>query len=156
MPEGFQIEGTEQFRAAAKALNELGDREVRKAVYRSFREIAKPLGEAARDSGAEAMPHRGGLSARVAASKVGIRNSTTGRNPGVAIILTTREGYKLGYLNQGSLRHPVFGHRKTWRGQTVPAGKFTEGFEKGADKVRAKVIDALETTTSEAMRKAGL
>lgn len=153
MTDGIRVEGTEQFARAAKALNELGDRGVRRAVYKGFRETARPLGEAARAGGAAAMPKRGGMSARIAAARIGQTNATTGSNPRIVVSLATREGYDLPGLNRGTLRHPVFGHRKTWRSQAVKAGAFTDAFEAQAPRARAAVIRQLEQVTAEAVRK---
>lgn len=153
MAEGLRIEGTEHFKRAAQALNELGDRGVRRAVYKGFREVGKPLGEAARAAGAAAMPRRGGMAARVAAARIGQTNATTGANPRVVVRLSTAEGYDLPGLNRGTLRHPVFGRRNTWRSQPVAPNSFTDGFEAGAPQARDAVIRQLEQVTAEAVRK---
>lgn len=150
---GVTVEGTEQFKAAAHALNQLGDRDVRRAVYAGFREVGQPLGIRSRDAGAAAMPRRGGLSARLRQARVGQQNATTGSNPRVVIRISAREGYDLPALDRGQLRHPVFGRRNVWREQAVPAKAWSTEFEKGAPEVRDKVIAQLEDVTQKAMRK---
>jgi hypothetical protein len=136
------IEGTEQFKAAAQALNEAADKLLRKEVYAAFRTAARPLGETIVKQGAAALPKKGGLSARVAAAKVGQSNATTGKNPKVAISIRTREGYALAAMDRGILRHKVFNTGR-WVTQKITPGAFTKPFEAGADDVRKEVLAAL-------------
>ena len=112
-------------------------------MYRAFREAAKPLGQKIVERGAATLPHRGGLSARVAQSKVTQSNATTGKNPKVMLRVKTREGYDLKAMDRGQLRHPVYG-RPVWVRQNVPAGEFTKPFEQGSEDVRRQVLAALE------------
>lgn len=118
------------------------------------------------------MPHRGGLSARVAASTVGQRNVLMGGSPGVELLLRQREGYRLDQMDAGRLRHPVFarGHmaqtvthrgkkrrmqgprlQRRWVSQAVPAKAFTTPFEEGAPKVRAALVREINKAVDEAM-----
>jgi hypothetical protein len=152
-------QGTAGFAKAARALNEAGDRELRKGVYKSFREVAKPLGDSMVASLAADMPKRGGMSARVAAAKPSIRNATTGRNPRVVITLVSPTKTAMKPLDQGNLKHPVFARkgsdRKSWRwaAQTVPAGGATRAFEDGAPMVRSRIVNELDHVIAETARK---
>lgn len=151
-----KAEGTQEFVKAAHALNDLGNRKVRLAVYKGFRNSARPLGQSMVRAGAAAMPKRGGLSERVASSSVGISNATTGRNPRVELRLKTPQGYDLKAMDAGELRHPVFARanaKRTWVRQGVPAGSFTAAFEEGAPGVRAELIRELNTVIDETARK---
>lgn len=142
-----RVEGTEQFQAAAQALNDAGDREIRKAVYAAFRRAGKPLGERIVAEGSAQMPRRGGLSARIAQAKVAQSNATTGRNPSVVLKLRTAQRYNLTAMDAGVLRHPVFDRPnklRRWVQQRVPARAFSTVFEAGADDVRAQLLDELE------------
>lgn len=153
------VEGTADFIKAARALNEAGDRELRKAVYRGFRTAAMPLGQRMIAGLAADMPKRGGLSARIAASKAGIRNATTGSNPRVVITLRSPSGTKLKPLNEGNLKHPVFARKGSdrksfrWVMQSVPSGAATRAFNEGAPAVRAVVIRDLNQVIDETARK---
>jgi hypothetical protein len=137
------IEGNEQFTAAARALNEAADKALRKEVYAAFRTAAKPLGQQMVEEGSKHLPQRGGLGARVAAAKVSQSNATTGRNPSVALKIKVREGYDLKRMDQGEIRHRVFG-TDTWVRQKIAPGAFTKPFQAGADAVRREVLRALE------------
>lgn len=146
--------GTEDFRRAAAALNEAGDRTLRNKVYAAFRDAARPLGQAIADQAGAELPRRGGLGARVAAAKIGQSNSTTGRNPGVALRL--RSPYHLRELDNGVLRHPVFaraGRRRVWVQARVKPGAFSRPFEAGADEVRRKLVEAVSQTVDEIARR---
>jgi hypothetical protein len=151
--------GQSAFRAAAQALNEAGDKELRREVYAAFKKAAKPLGERIVRDGSAGLPHHGGLSARVAAAKVGQSNSTTGRNPGVALTLRTKPGdsgksMDLRTIDKGIVRHPVFGRRKVWRVTKVASELFTKAFEAGREPVARDVLDALQTVADRIQREA--
>lgn len=151
----MRVEGTDDFKRAAQALTGLGDRGVRLATQKGLRASAKPLGEDMVRGGAADMPHRGGLSARVAASQVRVLASLTGGNPRVVISLRTREGYRLKAMDQGNLRHPVFareGRKTTWVRQTVPAGGFSDAFAAGAPMVRRDLTRQVQQALDAAAR----
>lgn len=149
--------GTDDFLKAARALNEAGDRKLRLGVYKGFRAAAKPLGQEMVTALGESMPKRGGLAARVAASKVGIRNATTGNNPRVEIALRSAQGYKLKPMDEGNLRHPVFARqgqkKRTWVRQSVPSGAATRAFEAGAPAVRRRIVSELTQVIDDTAKK---
>jgi hypothetical protein len=168
---GLQVQ-TAGYREAAAGLRALADKGVTNAVRRGLRSVAKPLGQDMIAGGAAQMPHRGGLSDRVAQSKVSLRIGMTGGNPSVEIQLAQRQGYQLGDMDKGKLRHPVFerhhsprsvmhkGRRRRvmgprmpvrWVGQTVPAKAFTTPFEQGAPKVRAALVREVQSAVNKAM-----
>ena len=168
---GVHAESAE-FRRAAVAFRILADKGLTNALRRGLRDVAKPLGEDMIRGGAAAMPHRGGLSARVAASTVGQRNVLAGGNVGVELLLRQRQGYRLDQMDAGKLRHPVFerGHmaqtvmhrgkkrrmqgprlQRRWVQQAVPAKSFTTPFEQGAPKVRAALVREISKAVDEAM-----
>lgn len=144
------------FKRAAAALKGLGDKDVRKAVAKGFREVAKPVGQSMVRAGAGAMPKRGGFAAQVARSSVTVGTAIVGMNPRVDIRLRNRAGYSLRPLDRGQLRHPVFaraGRPRVWVRQSVPAGAFTREFEAQAPVVRRRVLGLLEQAVNDAARK---
>lgn len=89
MAEGLRIEGTEEWRRCAVDLKAAADKDLLKAVRKSIRDLAKPVGRFVLDRGAEAMPASGGLAARmVETGKVGVTAGTAGRNPKITINLS--------------------------------------------------------------------
>jgi hypothetical protein len=137
------------FARAAAALRESGDVGLRRRVGAELRAIGKPVGRAVIADAAPRLPRRGGLSARVAAARVGQTNATTGRSPRVTVNLSTREGYALGPMDRGQLRHPIFGHKKRWVTQRLDPGAFTEPFEEQAPRAQAAMLRALERVAAD-------
>ena len=99
------------------------------------------------------MPHRGGLSGRIAAARAGVSPTASTRSTAVAIRLGTREKYDLRSMDLGRLRHPTYGHRP-WVSQTVPAGAFTEPFQDGSSDVRNRVSAEVARLLDEIAREA--
>ena len=150
MAAGFRVTQAEaDFDKLAAKLRRAEKSRVRRALTQGLRDIAKPVGEAMLRSGAEAMPNRGGLSARVARSSVRQTNKL-GSNPRVTITLRTRQGDDLEAMNRGQLRHPTFGHGP-WVVQPVRAGAFTDGFNEAAPLVR----DALRVEVERVIQEIG-
>jgi hypothetical protein len=150
-------DGRREFAAAAKALNEAGDKALRREVYAAFRRAAKPLGERIIREGAGGLPARGGLAGRVARAKVQQSNSTRGRNPGVALKFKTvpnsqGQSYDLKTMDEGVVRHPTFGRRNQWRVTRVRPQLFTTPFEAGREDVATEVIAAMRHVADQIAR----
>jgi hypothetical protein len=171
------LEGAEDFDRFAKAVKELADKDLNKSVRGAMRKVAKPVGEEVMREAAGEMPHKGGISALIAASRVGVsfRLSST---PSVALLLRDKSGHDLKSLEKGILRHPVFlrkrsgllrrktgrgktGHvlggedRKgwTWVAQKVPEGAFSRAFEKQKGRVTTEVVTAVQDALRDAAKK---
>lgn len=144
------------FQAAAQALNEAGDKDVRRDVYASFRKVTKPLGAKVIREGAAKMPRAGGFAAIVARAKMGQSNATTGRNIGVALTFRTSPSHDLRSLEAGTLRHPVYprpGEKAAWRSQSVPAHAFSTPFKAGQPAVSREIVHMLETVARDIAHK---
>ena len=133
------VRGSEDFLRLAAKLDE-GDRKLNNGIRRRLREVAKPLGSEVRDTLAESMPRRGGLSAMIGRSKVSV-------SPRVEIRVRSA-GHDLEAMDAGMLRHPTFGH-KPWVGQSVPSGSAAKALEAGAPKVRDALMREVETLLDE-------
>lgn len=136
------VRGSEDFLRLAAKLDE-GDRKLNNGIRRRLREVAKPLGSEVRDTLAESMPRRGGLSAMIGRSKVSV-SSTSER----VEIRVRSAGHDLEAMDAGMLRHPTFGH-KPWVGQSVPSGSAAKALEAGAPKVRDALMREVETLLDE-------
>lgn len=79
----------------------------------------KPLEPTIRRSAMDTLPTRGGLDRKIAASEIRIIKR---RN---VVRLEVRNAYALRSLDDGVLRHPVFGNRKKWVSQRVRPGWWT-------------------------------
>lgn len=144
----------EDFGKFAKAARD-ADKSVQKAVRKGFRDAAKPLGEDVVREGSQQMPARGGLRDRLSKGKIGIAASF-GKNPKVTVKLGTRAGYQLSSLDSGTLRHPIFarqGRKRRWTAQHVPSGTYSEAFQRGAPKVRERVLREMQRALDDIARE---
>lgn len=145
MPADLRVEGVERLERAARQLREAGDKDLRREMYRAIQRSTKPLRQKAKEAALRELPQRGGLNVWVASSRFSTKTRGGGRNPGVRIT-ATKGKHNLKSLDEGKLRHPVFGNRNVWVSQPVPAGWFSKTIEDGADEVRKELVDAIEET----------
>lgn len=146
------IEGLEDLRRLGEVYR-AGDKAIRKAIRDALSKVGKPVAEHVRDEGADDLPQRGGFAARIQAARIGVSLTASTRTTSVALRLRTREGYDLGSVERGRLRHLVYGH-KPWIDQAVRAHVFGDAFGDQADEARDAVVrtvqDALATIAREA------
>lgn len=135
----------ERFAAAMRS----GDKAIAKRVRTSIREAARPIGQDVVVQGADPMPSRGGLRARLRQGQVSLRASRSG----VAMTLSDRAGDKLGGLDRGTLRHRVFG-RNSWVAQRVPAGSYRRALERQGPRLAARVRSGLQRALDDIAREA--
>lgn len=149
----IRVEGNDDLQKLADALKDAGDKDLQKQVSGALRSVAKPLGERVLRRGAEHMPQRGGLAARVAdMGRVGVSASLRGRVASVSVILRNK-GVDLRSLDAGMLRHPVFGNRKAWTAQRIPAGAFTRAFDAEAREAQDAATKAAQSALDDVARK---
>jgi hypothetical protein len=148
-------ENSASFRAAAKALTQYGDKGLLKEVRADMRKAAKPLGEKVIREGAAVMPKRGGLSAELAKAKMSQTNTTTGRNPGVVMVFRTKPSHDLKSMDEGIVRHPIYGHRGKgqWRETKVMPGAYSRPFEAGAPDVAHEIVSGLKRIVDDVARR---
>jgi hypothetical protein len=144
--------GEQKLARLGRALKDAGDKDLQRELRRAMQRGGKPLKDAARKGALERLPKRGGLAERVATSKFGVRTSTTGRGASVRVI--GRSGYDLQGMDEGEIRHPVFGDphvrvlagRREWKwvSQPVKPGWFSDAEEAAAPKVRDELVKAID------------
>lgn len=137
------VRGANELEAIGRRLKEAGDRGLRKELLAGIRKTNKPTISAVRDSARTKLPRRGGLAEEVASSKIGTRTKLSGSRVGVEIKGTGRIGIR--GINRGRLRHPVYGNRKAWVSQQVPAGWFTDPIEQDLPRIREGIEDAMKS-----------
>jgi hypothetical protein len=150
------IEGTEGFERVAHALRD-ADKLIYKELNAGFRRVAKPLGKDVAVTAASELPRRGGLAFGVAGATPGIAG-ISGRNAGVSIRMTVRQGWYLGRIDEGVIRHPVFNRKgpdgkRLMRDQHIRAGAFSRPFQAGAPRVRKEIVASMEKVVDEIARK---
>ena len=140
-----------EFAALAYALREAGETGLKRELYKALDDAARPVAEVIGGENhlKEFLPDRyaGVLRPDL---KVSARKRSTGENPDVTIIATTRQlggvqRRRIRRLNAGVLAHPLFGNRKRWYDQTggVTAGFFDRPVEEARPAVRSQIEDAL-------------
>lgn len=128
----FKITGADDLETLARRLKAAGGNELRKELLRGIRETNKSTIAEIRKSAQENLPRRGGLADLVAKGSIGTRTSPTAASAGVSITRKRGRG-----LNEGRLRHPLFGNRGHWFQQPVAKGWFDRPIEKDAPEIRA-------------------
>ena len=138
-----------EFQKAGAQLLELGDRKLVLGMRRDLRALAKPVGDRIVEAIGDAMPKRGGLAERVRSQ--GRVSLLVDLRRGVRIQLANKAGMYMGAFESGTIRRPVYGNRKVWVSQQVPAGKGAESFAKEADGLATAVADHVTETARRAL-----
>lgn len=148
MNENIVVTGAEDLERLGRQLKELGDKELRRELFRGFARATKPLKADVKRSAVRSLPHRGGLNQWVADAKIATRTRVSGKSVGVRIAgsRSNKQQRKsdLNAINRGRLRHPVFGNRKVWVTQQVTPGWFTVPLVAGADVVRTELVQVMD------------
>ncbi len=142
--------GAGAFSALAADLRKAGAVGLRRELHKALQRQARPVIRAVRESAASRLPRSGGLAGRVAKASITVRGSTA-RNPSIRIIAKERAGASIDVqaLDEGRVRHPLFGNRKHWYAQPVRPGWFTEPLTGHAEAFRAGLGDAIDAIERE-------
>lgn len=143
MEANVRIEGADQLERVGRQLKELGDKDLRKELFRGFNRATKPLKIAVRTSAELRLPKRGGLNRFVAASRLSTRTRVSGKNVGVRIVAAKR-GSDVEAIDRGRLRHPVFGNRRVWVTQQITPGWFTVPLVAGERTVQRELLQVID------------
>jgi hypothetical protein len=128
-----EVRGADQLARLSKQLKEAGNKDLQRELSRAINQALKPLKTDLQASARTTLPRRGGLAARVAASKFRTRRSRQG------LRLQAVSGDSIQRIDKGAVRHPVFGNRGVWVIQRVTAGWWTGPVEAAAPKVRQEL-----------------
>ena len=142
----LRIEGAEHFRVLAKALRQLGEKDLRTELYRGINRAVKPLTADVKARTGYFLPTRYALEL---SKSLRVRARTrAGRNPGVALVgkAKTKRGKErdLRSLNRGRLRHPLYGNRQYWYDQAVSPGWWDDPLIEGSDAVRDEIVTVID------------
>ena len=135
------ITGGDQLYVVAKRLRG-ADKVIRKELLQGIRDGAKPVTAAVKANALAVLPNRGGLAALVSKSSVRVQTNTSAGKAGVRIV--AKNAKNIYGMDQGRLRHPVFGNRTAWVEQSVPPGWFTKPIEASAETFRGHIIQAID------------
>lgn len=147
----FEVRGSDDVDALVRRIRTHADaKAIRKDLYAGLNRVTKGVREDMKASIGPSLPSRGGLAALVMA-KVSLRTVAKGGRSASVSIKARHRDYDLKRLNQGRLRHPVFGNRSVWVQQTegVNPGFLDEPFEKS----KPEVARGIQRVLSEIARK---
>jgi hypothetical protein len=143
--------GPYQLRVLSARLREAGKegQGLRRELYKAINQAAKPLAAEIRNP-ENLRSHMPDRYADVLAGDLNVSAAKrAGRNPGVSIRARSGKGRKrkVALLDQGVIRHPVYGNRKNWKTQTsgMRAGFFEDPARKAAPAIRDQVVRAMAT-----------
>jgi len=137
------ITGVDNLQRLARDLKEIGDKELRKELYKGINRSTKPMKAKVKNAALADMPKAGGLNKFVASARLSTTTRGGGRNPGVTI-KGRKSGHDLRAIDRGKLRHPVFGDREVWVNQKVKPGFFTKTLAAEAPTVRKELIGVID------------
>lgn len=137
MPGDFELQGADDVDALVRRIRTHADAKViRRELYAGLNRATKPVRDDMKASIAPSLPSRGGLAALVMAKVSLTTAAKSGKWAGVSI-KARHKSYDLRRLNQGRLRHPVWGNRSVWVEQTkgVNPGFLDEAFKKSKPEI---------------------
>lgn len=123
-----------QIARVQRELRRFGDKDTRRKYYAGLNRATKPMRAAAKGNAQRRLPKRGGLNQHVAKTRLVTRSNRSG-------VYVTSVGRGQGRLiDQGRVRHPVFGNREVWRTTDVPRGWFTTPMQAGKPAARKELV----------------
>lgn len=148
----LEIRGAEKFDRVARELKRVGDKELRKELYKALNRATKPMRAEAKKSGQQNLPRAGGLNKKVGRARLSTKRSA-GKNPGVKIVAKGMD--QLGLMDRGFVRHPVYGNRRRWVTQPIPdaEGWFTTPMEEGKPAAQREIVESLDDIAKKLARK---
>jgi hypothetical protein len=153
----YEIRGAEQFGALARRLKEAGDKELRSELYKGINRAIKPMKKDVKDNVTSYMPSNGIYAGVIKkALSLTISKRAGKSTPGITLKAKARgktDLRKVGLLDDGILRHPVFGNREKWRDTRIKGGFFTEQSKKSARFVRENIVQAMNDVAEKVAKK---
>lgn len=138
----LNVRGVDELRDIGEALKD-APQELRRELFRAINSATKEPRRKALEELVDVLPDSGGASSAIRKdTKMNTRRNLRGRNVGVRI--TAKSPRTVQRMNQGILRHPVFGNRHIWVNQEIQPGWFTRPMENSSDDVRTALLGALD------------
>ena len=133
----------------ARALRELGDKELSRELFRGLNRVTTELKKDAKEEAVRRLPRRGGLGAKVGKSRLST-GRRGGRNPG--LVIRAKGISQLPKIEAGEVRHPTYGH-KPFVTQQITGGWFTDPMYAGRDEIIHALDVLLEDLATKAAHK---
>ncbi len=133
--------GAEEFLKLSKDLKAAAPA-LRRELHAQMRRAARPLIAQTRTAALAQLPKRGGLNRRYARNRQTVQVRTGPDTAGVRIVMPNAGSRS---IEQGLIRHPVFGHRDRFVQQQVSGTWWDETLEAGAPTVRRHLDGVVDT-----------
>jgi hypothetical protein len=137
----IEIRGVDQLADISRKLKQAGDRDLQREFRRGLDEAVEPIKDTIRESARDILPRQGGLNERVARTPIRVVTRNTARATGIRL---TVRGTRRAALDQGRLRHPVFGDREVWVTQRVTPGWWSNAIDDDFPEARRAVQAAMD------------
>ena len=139
--------GSEQLAALAARLKVAGEKGLRTELLRGLKKGAEPLVQKVTEAARDQLPKGGGLNEQVAGQKVKVQVRTGARTAGVRMTTTAPD---TAMTDSGFVRHPVYGNRKKWVTQQIPAAKgwWSQTLADGGSDVTPELLKVMEETAT--------
>lgn len=140
------IRGAEDFSRVARELKQAGRQDLRKELFRALNSSTKPARAEVRSSMPDFLPDQ--YAAALAKDLSITARGKGGQNPSIQLRAKgRRKKRRVGLLNRGKLRHPLFGD-SPWFDQQVVPGWWTDPLQRQADQVRRRLVAAMRDVAS--------
>lgn len=123
----LEVKGAEQLDQIARVLTAKGNPPaLKRRMTKSFKQGAEPIKRDQLANLASRLPKSGGAAATIGGeTRIGIRTSTARTT---VDIVDSWKGHDMQAIDQGTLRHPLFGHRRHWYNTRIPRLLLTKPF----------------------------
>jgi hypothetical protein len=146
----LRITGAQDFARLSARLREVGDKGLRRELYKGLNAAAKPAKAAIKPNIRARLPHRGGAGDFVASTLRVTQSNRGGQNP--AVIIWSKSNHNIRAINRGQLRHPVYGNKKVWANTAVEPDTFTEPIESRASQMRQDMEKVIKVVAAKVER----
>ena len=146
MPASLSMTSGAELRYVAGLLRKAAARDLTRELRKGQRQAFKPLQPEIKAEALATLPKRGGYAATMAKAVKVTVTTGVGRNALTARVYARGkvEHRDVVAVNAGRLRHPVFGHRKTWKLTRVRPGFVDRPVDKLSDQILKESADAAE------------
>jgi hypothetical protein len=135
------VSGIEQFAYLGNRFRDAADEGLRKELRQAIERIEPEIKSAIKASALAKLPKRGGYAGIVAGLPVSTRWRFSGDSVGLTISITSHR--QLRKVDEGTLRHPLFGNRRHWHTTRVSPGWWSQPVREAGPKARDAIESAM-------------
>jgi len=129
----LEIRGADQLAKLAKDLKQAGEKDLAKELNAAMREAVEPGKEKIKAAARRDLPSRGGFGRKVSQMRFSARVSSRS-----GLRLVARHRYQLALIDEGAVKHPLFGDRDHWYLTIFSPHVLSDAWESNAPEVRSR------------------